>query len=48
MEPVLVFDMNETLLDMSALDPTFAGGPEPKYQAADLTMLAERVCADLT
>ncbi len=23
-------------------------GPEPKYQAADLTMLAERVCADLT
>ena len=25
MKPVLVFDMNETLLDMSALDPTFAG-----------------------
>jgi phosphoserine phosphatase len=24
MKPVLVFDMNETLLDMSALDPTFA------------------------
>lgn len=24
MKPVIVFDMNETLLDMSALDPTFA------------------------
>lgn len=25
MKPVIVFDMNETLLDLSALDPTFAG-----------------------
>src|SRR3954452_19823641 len=24
MKPAIVFDMNETLLDMSALDPTFA------------------------
>ncbi len=45
MKPVLVFDMNETLLDMSALDPAFAGifGQAGIRQQFDAVLSADAV-----
>ena len=41
--PVIVFDVNETLLDLETLAPTF--GPQPQVTGANLNEVADKLIA---